>query len=456
MFKNNLIRKFKNSFLKKIILFTPIFGILYFEIYYKLYFPITDDWLYVPWGSHQISPGNISDFELVSGHQQVITKYTIWLLGFAPKFYLPYVGFLNFSFAVAGYLLLIASSIKYIGKQLNFVYLFSFFIIAFSFKPFYMYMTATALGPMQAIFFIGLYYYIKNHPKKYMFGLILVPVIFLSPFTTGLGMIIPMTEILENLYRFIRNKYLARNNILRFFAAILGLIFAYAWPMITKNLNSRAMPGDISLIHNIFGSLSNPLGIIKFILTLMGSILTPSSRYDPILPMALGFLFLSFLFLFLFKKIQRNDIEDIFLNKNSILGGLCFFTLLIFNRFGGLQSEIIGAAAPRYVTGYIVFLLGIFSLLIRKNYHKKLFVFMLILFCFLVFASGLKTGLEWQKIRFSQTQTVVKCISEDLKHNKNISDSCINLAFQLGYANIDFNTFNHDLNNYLVVSKQLP
>jgi len=453
MLKKFLTRNSYNRVIQILILCTPILSILYFEIFRKLYFPITDDWLYIPWGSHQVNPGNITDFELVGGHQQVITKYSIWLLGFAPRFYLPYVGILNFAFAVAGYLLLIIASVKYIGKSVNFFFLLCFFIIAFTFKPFYMYMTATALGPMQAVFLIGIYYYIKNSPNKLAFNWILWFVIFLSPFTTGLGMIIPMTEILENLYLLIRKKICTRRNVLMLTSAMTGLFLSYALQMIKKNFDPRAMMGERSLTQNILGSLSNPLGAFKFMLSMMGSILTPSSRYDPILPMMLGVLFLIFLILFLFNKIHRSDIEDIFLNKNSFMGGFCFILLLIITRFGGVQSEIVNATAPRYITGYIVFLLGVLSLLVKKNYYRKIFIYLLTLITSLVLISGIKTGLEWQKIRWFQTESVTKCINEDLKYNKNISQTCLDLAFQLRRANTDLKTFNDDFYNYLRVSE---
>ena len=75
MRKNFLLDKLNAKIFGRLILCFPILGILYFEVFKKLHFPVTDDWLYIPWGSHQLSPGNVSDFELVAGHQQIITKY---------------------------------------------------------------------------------------------------------------------------------------------------------------------------------------------------------------------------------------------------------------------------------------------------------------------------------------------------------------------------------------------
>jgi len=453
MHKKFFLDKLNAKIFQRSILCFPILGILYFEVFKKLYFPITDDWLYIPWGSHQLSPGNINDFALVAGHQQIITKYSIWLLGFAPKFYLPYVGFLNFVFAVTGYLLLVNVSFKYINKKVNFLFVFSFFILAFSYKPFYMYMTATALGPMQAIFLIGIYYHIKNTPKNRTSDWMLILVIFLSPFTTGLGMIVPLTEILENIYLFIRNRIISRYSVIKLFVCVIGLSLAYVWPLITENIDIRAQYGERGLVENIFGVLSNPIGTFRFILTLFGSVFTPSNRYDPNLSMILGFLFLIFTLYFLFQKVSRSDFQDILLNKNTILGGFCFIVLLIFTRFGGIDSEIIGATAPRYITGYMVFILGIMSLLVKKNDSKKMFTVLLMFFVMLALISGLKTGLEWQKVRWSQTTNIVKCIQGDLKYERKISDSCLNLAFQLRRENTDYNTFNYDFYNYLNVSK---
>ena len=80
----------RNSFLEYLIFGTailPISGLLYFIVFQPMSFPITDDWYYIPWGYNQVKPGNISDLELVTGHQQIITKYTIWLFGFLPGLY---------------------------------------------------------------------------------------------------------------------------------------------------------------------------------------------------------------------------------------------------------------------------------------------------------------------------------------------------------------------------------
>lgn len=452
MLKNFILGKLKNTIFQKLILCLPVLVILYFEVFKKLNFPITDDWLYIPWGSHQVSPGNISDFELVAGHQQIITKYTIWLLGFAPKFYLPYVGFLNFVFAVSGYLMLIASSLKYINKKISFVYLLCFFIITFSFKPFYMYMTATGLGPMQAIFLIGSYYYLKNVYKKKFSNWCLIFVIFLSPFTTGLGMIVPMVEIIENLFVLIRKKYISKINFVRSVIAVIGLTIACAWPLMTENIDVRAKYGERGIVENIFGALSNPLGACKFIAALIGNIFTPSSRYDPYLPVFIGSLFLIFMMFFSFRKIDRNDFEDIFLNRNSILGGLCFTLLLVLNRYGGVNSEIIGATAPRYVTGCIVLIIGIVSLLIKKNYASRFFISCLALFCSLIIVSGMKTGLEWQRIRYSQISNIVECIKADSLNQKKIGLECKNLAFQLRRERTDIETFNNELDNYITLA----
>jgi hypothetical protein len=67
--------------------------------------------------------------------------------------------------------------------------------------------------------------------------------------------------------------------------------------------------------------------------------------------------------------------------------------------------------------------------------------------------SGLKTGLEWQKIRWSQTTNIVKCIQHDLKFEKKIGDGCVNLAYKLRRENTDYETFKDDFYNYLVVSE---
>ena len=266
-------------------------------------------------------------------------------------------------------------------------------------------------------------------------------------------MIVPLTEIMENLYLLIKNRLIQRYNVLKLLVCIGSLSLAYAWPLITENIDIRAQYGERGFVESIFGVLSNPIGTFKFILSLFGSIFTPSNRYDPNLSMIIGFLFLIFVICFLFKKTSKSDFQDILLNKNTTMAGFLFIVLVIFTRYGGVDSEIMGATAPRYITGYIVFLLGIMSLLVKKNDNNKGFNFLLILFTILTLMSGLKTGLEWQKIRWSQTTNIVKCIQHDLKFEKKIGDDCINLAYKLRRENTDYETFKDDFYNYLIVSE---
>jgi hypothetical protein len=62
--------------------------LIYLSRRFPIQIPITDDWLYLELGSHQSSVLSKSLFELVGGHQQVLTKITVWLAGFIPGSYI--------------------------------------------------------------------------------------------------------------------------------------------------------------------------------------------------------------------------------------------------------------------------------------------------------------------------------------------------------------------------------
>ena len=444
----------RNSFLEYLIFGTailPISGLLYFIVFQPMSFPITDDWYYIPWGYNQVKPGNISDLELVTGHQQIITKYTIWLFGFLPGLYPKYIGLLNCLFGIVGYFLLIISNLKYVKKQISAVCLSSILILTFSYKPFYMYATATALGPMQAIFCIGLYYFIKNSNNGVLSKLLLVVVIFLSPYTTGLGLIVPLAEISENIYRFFSKNYSLKRNIPLLTSAMAGIFIAYIYPLLTKNISPRAGLGEKNVLTGISDTLKDPLALIAYIFGLTGNVFVPSSRYDPILPIIFGALFLAFLIFFI-RKPSYVEIKDILLNRNSTLAGVFFVALIIATRFSGQRNQIIHSSAPRYVVGYTVFLLGIIALVIKKITPNMIFDVIITAFAISALISGLKTGLEWQSIRSQQTSAVINCLEKYPTNSVNINPVCFDLAYKLRFENTSTETFSVELSNYLEIS----
>jgi hypothetical protein len=140
------------------------------------------------------------------------------------------------------------------------------------------------------------------------------------------------------------------------------------------------------------------------------------------------------------------------LNRNSIVGGVFFISMIIATRFNGEQDQIMGSSAPRYVIGYIVFLVGIVSLLIKKNKPNLIFNFIIIAFTVSALISGLKTGLEWQVIRSQQTFDVVECLEKYQNSLQKINPVCFDLAYKLSFENTDAKTFNKELLQYLKVS----
>jgi hypothetical protein len=100
---------------------------------------VTDDWIFYPWQTRQVSPGNLSDFELFIGQQQILVKYFLYFTSYIPFLAAPQTGIINLLFGASGTILLIKSQLNYIGKKVSFLFATAVIVVSFSFKPLYMY-----------------------------------------------------------------------------------------------------------------------------------------------------------------------------------------------------------------------------------------------------------------------------------------------------------------------------
>jgi hypothetical protein len=409
-----------------------VLAIASIQIFAPLVTPVTDDWIFYPWQTRQTVPVNYSDFELFVGQQQILMKYVLFLTSYIPFLSAPFSGLVNLGFGAIGIALIIKSQIMFHGKKTPKLLVPALIVISFSFKPLYMYFMATSLGSMLSLFFMGIYLFIKNTKNKKKW--ILIPILFLSPFAFGSGLVIVICESIEQIYKYSCRKYTKldiKNTFAIVFTCFLSVFLSQALPAYMKNYNLFVGGAPKSISVGIIGIFSNPVNAFKFILISIGNIFVPASRFDPIAPLIAGLIFLTYIMFFMHKKVSNKIIISIIENKSCVLSGLVFIIMTLIARGADSNLGYASAIAPRYITGSFVFTLGILviiSKVVNGNLKTIVFSWSLWLVIISVLISGFKTGLEWHSVRRSQTLILHRCVENSTRADIEIGGKCFNLA----------------------------
>ena len=407
------LRKLSLNFKTYFILFAVF--LIYLSRKFPIQIPITDDWLYLELGSHQSSIFSNSLFELVGGHQQVLTKITVWLVGFMPGNYIQNLVIFNIFFALSGFYFLLVSQLKTKPRSKTSLVTIVAVIMLFNLKPLYLYFSATGLGLCQCVFLFGIYFYARSIKESRKSNLLIVLALFLAPFSTGMGLALPIAHTLYITYKLLRNT----NNFGRqdFRIAIIicvSIFISYVIPTYLGNINVRTPLSKVNNFSNLLVIFENPLYFFTFLITLVGNPLVPSSRFDPILPFALGVIVLMIFIFLVIRGIGFSKLlHTIMSNKNPFLTGFVFISIIASFR-GTNQFMSVNTAAPRFVFGSIFLLLGMF-VMVAENYsfaQKQQDKVLPLLFILIMSFSlaGIKTGAEWLNVRSSQSKEIYACI----------------------------------------------
>jgi hypothetical protein len=396
--------------------------------------PFADDWLVLNYLTHGVGSNFTNIFRLVNGHQIALSKILFWLIGVFNANPIELVGILNLFFLAGSLYLLSKYSIKNYKVRKNLPTQIIILILILPLKPMQNYFMPICSGWVQAIFFIGLFLTSKKMENKRDKIKTMLSILF-APFTIGLGLTIPIAQIFSSLSKVNNRKNNRKIEVFFIFLSFVSILISYVLPHLiykSPNSTSRNLPSAIDL----------PWEIVKFIFTLLGSPFVPASRFDSWLPMTVGMSLASLLIAFL----RKNKINSFFhaTEQSLIPIGLIFTILLVLTRFQGAGHEPIISAAPRYVSGTSLLILGYF-LLIQDKLQIQLRYFLLVI-AFVILLSGLKTGLEWQSIRFKESNQIVKCLNDNLPRNQ---DTCIMKLneYALVDPNFDFkNAARHFLN----------
>ena len=377
--------------------------------------PVTDDWLYLAIGSHDISIFRQDSLELINGHQQILVKIVVWILGFIPGLYYSYIWVVNSSFAFLGIYLLIISQINFWGKKTSFSRIIILVMILCNFKPLYLYMSFTGTGLCLTLFFIGIYYYAGSKSPTKKFKCMQDCCAFLAPFATGFGISLAIAHLVQLFFQMKRGFSLksSKYGAIRFLLIGFSLMFAYVLPLVYKITNPRS-PGDgATRIDNIIQLIIDPISSIRFVSGLLGSALVPSSRFEPWLPITLGVILLALIvFTFYHYFTLRTFFQTILLNGTPFIAAASFILMLLVFRGLGSEGSVNESLAPRYVMGTSLLLFSLACLLfqVTDSIRKLHYVPSILIFLMMFSASGVKTGLEWLSVRSQQTVSLYSCL----------------------------------------------
>jgi hypothetical protein len=440
-----LIRKQSLYFKICFIVFAVL--LIYLSRKFPIKIPITDDWLYLKLGSHQSSIFSKSLFELVGGHQQVLTKIIVWLSGFMPGNYIQNLLIFNIFFALYGFYLVLISQYAHRSKSIAPFFATSAILVVFNLKPIYLYMSATGLGLCQSVLLFGIYYYARSLQRSRKSHILIALSLFLAPFTTGMGLALPIAHALHLIYKFFWSRKNCNWNDIWIVVIIgISLVLSYAIPIYEGNLNTRTPSNGTNSFSNLLMIFENPLNFFTFSIALVGNPLVPSSRLDPLLPFVLGIVVLALFLVLIYRSIGLSKLlKTIMINKNPFLTGFVF--LFIVTSFRSSNEPFsLDSAAPRYIFGTMFLLLGMITLVaenyffVKKRFDKYLSIVFLMIMSFSF--TGVKTGSEWLITRSLQAASVDKCL---LKTQEK-TEQCIAVSSVIREADSSNEELEEDLN----------
>lgn len=427
-----MINKLRNQIRLIIIgwLVLQFFLLAYLTQKYPIPTPITDDWLYLGLGSHQEKLLTPSLVELITGHQQVLVKVVVWISGSFMIDYLQFFWMLNALLVLSGTYLLVMSHVKRVGREITAYQILVMLLLFSNYKALYLYLSITGMGLCMTFFLYGFYYYVPTrldhkNAKKVQLG-----IAFVAPFTTGFGMSLTLSHLIFTARPLLKNKLANKKQAwYPILFLLISMVISYLVPTLLKLFNPRADDHSSGFISKILGVLKNPLNDLGFLSGLIGSVLSPSSRLDPQLPIFLGVLLLiSGLSIYLLSTRHPAALSNrVKVESTPLLPSLIFMLLLLFFRGSVGSNQLIESTAPRYVLGSSLFLYSCYELLLTNFVAKpKLRSFILATISIILCASflGIKTGMEWIQLRSRQSLELNEC----LLVNKNSVAHCIDSA----------------------------
>lgn len=232
------------------------------------------------------------------------------------------------------------------------------------------------------------------HTPMYLF---LIFLLLVSPQIFSLGFILPIGLVLVIFFPTLRRKLSAKKIGLIIFS-MLSVFISYF----------ISIEGNKDIYQKTFGIdplYKNPWGAFMFLMSSLGAPFTPASRYSDRISIAFGIL-MFLLILFIYNK----KISDITSNANNlIIYGLIFHLLQLLARYDGSKESINIVNQPRYTTGGLILLMGIFLAYAPKILSQRKFLTVYLMLGIMSVA-GVKTSWDFAQTRGNASKDIESCL----------------------------------------------
>ena len=248
------------------------------------------------------------------------------------------------------------------------------------------------------IFYLAFIALISNQSiLKY---LVLVTLILVSPQIFGLGNILPIGVLLISLRSTLIDGPTAKK---------IGLIVSSALSMVSSYaLSAESSENSYEQFAGLNSLIDNPIGGFAFILSSFGAPFAPASEYSTYISIICGGLILAFL-LYLYKKSIIYGLPQV---KILILFGLIFHCLQFFARYNGSDQSIVIVNQPRYTSGALILIMGLFLASLSRNFNK-LNISVTFVILAIMSISGFKTSWDFAQNRGNASNLIRVCIDKN-------------------------------------------
>jgi len=241
-------------------------------------------------------------------------------------------------------------------------------------------------------------YLLTNQDLNIYRGTLLLILSVIGPLTLSFGFIIPGFLILKLAHEIYLGKR-RRGNFILLTCITFFTLFVFKIAI----LNSTSEYGSFTNPSIIF---KRPINSIIFLLTSIGSPFTPASRFSVMIASVFGLV----IFLLLFKIVQNaKSLSNFFVKDGFISLGIIFHMIHLLGRYDGSWTSILISSQPRYSTGAILLVLGIFLNLIRSATRNIQLVLVILLATMTL--SGAKTAGDFSTERHKESVQISNCIS---------------------------------------------
>lgn len=391
--------------------------------------PFVDDWFLIPWGSKEAVYDWAHFWQLLNGHQHNLMKAYTYFLGTYLDLNLFNSAVIGTIIGSLGYFLLSYSQIRKLKlTPLQFIMtMLGLSLASLTNRQLQNYFMLICFPWMMAILFIGLYFFLKSKPETTREKKILLyPLLLLSPMTNALGLIVPLSQIIESGFKIIsQKKESIKSYITHIGVSFFSIFLSFIYPVISSTVEKPH--NYTSGTDSLKSFFEQPFESLQFLLVAIGQpfVLWLSTAVPE--GTIVGIVILLVLIVAFFTRDKNNIFKSIMNNEYSIIAGAIFLGIFFLARFKGLGPA--GATEPRYTTASLVFLIGVFALFIRYFPYKTLAALIVFSCGLFIYTKGDPIGKGYYNTRLQQSKEILDCFSKEPNSPIEMSNPCVKLAY---------------------------